>query len=193
MAQPSLVTNTQVVNLLSKRRYIVQWNQSPELDIVSYNVYRSENQFAGYSKIVSVGIPSTQFLDTVPFTFGVNFFWKVTAVNSGSLESDLSSSEAVSDISIGQFDEEPFKQVEVQKTDLIFNEVPGGAKNGVNLVFTTAFPYRAGTLQVYLNGLLQAPGEDYNETGNQTSFTFILPTVPINTDTLTVNYVKFFS
>lgn len=192
MATPQTVSSTQVVSLLNKRRFLVQWATNPEVDIASYNIYRSENQFDGFLKVGSVGLPSTQFIDTVPFTFGVNFFWKVSAVNSSSEESDISDTEAVADISIGQFDEEPFKQVTVQKTDLVFNELAGGVKNGVNLVFITANLFREGTLQVFLNGQLQAPTVDFVEGTNLNSFTFVLPTVPISTDLLSVNYIKFF-
>lgn len=35
----------------------------------------------------------------------------------------------------------------------IFGEVPAGAKDGTNTVFTTAGNYRAGSTAVYLNGL----------------------------------------
>lgn len=190
MASPSLVTNTQVISLLSKRRFLVSWNENPELNIVSYNVYRSENQFDGFTLVGSVGLPSVQLVDTVPFTFGVNYFWKVQAVNSLAQTSDLVSTEAVSDISIGQFDEEPFKQTQVQSADFVINEIPGGLLNNSNLVYTTAQIFRAGTLQVFLNGVLQAPTVNYNENLNQQGFTMITPT-PISADTLAVAYIKF--
>jgi hypothetical protein len=35
----------------------------------------------------------------------------------------------------------------------ILNEIPGGIKNNVNLVYTTAFEFVPGTLQVFLSGL----------------------------------------
>lgn len=190
MAAPSLVTNTQVVNLLSRRRYLVSWNMNPELDILSYNIFRSENQFDGFTSVGSVGTPSVQFVDTVPFTFGVNYFWKVQAVNSTSQTSDLVSTEAVSDITIGQFDEEPFKQTQVQSADFVINEVPAGVINGINTAYATAFIFRAGTLQVFLNGVLQTPGVHYTEDTDQLGFTMITP-IPVGTDTLLVNYTKF--
>lgn len=192
MAAPQTVGNIQVISLLNKRRFLVSWNQNPEIDILSYNIFRSENEFDGFAKVGSVGLPSVQFVDTVPFTFGINYYWKVTAVNSTSQESDLSSTESISDITIGQFDEEPFRQTEVQKADFVFNEEPSGLKNGTNLVYATASAFRTGTLQVFLNGLLQDPDVDYVENGSQTGFSFILPLVPISTDTLLVNYLKFF-
>lgn len=194
MAAPQTVSNIQVVSLLSQRRFLIQWADNPETDIASYSIFRSENQFDGYTKVGSVGLPSTQFVDTVPFTFGVNYFWKVTAVNDSSQESDLSSTEAVSDITIGQFDEEPFKQVTVQKADLVFSETPSGLLNGSNVTYTTAFPFRAGTLQLLKNGLMEVPNgsnPDFIELSTGTGLTVAI--APLNTDTLRVNYVKYFS
>lgn len=39
-------------------------------------------------------------------------------------------------------------------------EVPLGAVDGVNLVFTTSVPYKPGSTAVFLNGLLQEPSLD---------------------------------
>lgn len=192
MAQPSVTSNIQVVNLLSKRRYLIQWSANPEIDILSYNIYRSENQLSGYAKVGSVGLPSTQFIDTVPFTFGVNFFWKVTAVNSSNQESDITSTEAVSDITIGQFDEEPFKQVMVQKNDLIFNEVPIGAKDGVNVVYATLFPCIPATLQFIREGSWQVPTVDFDALPDGSGLS-VITSAPLSTESLLVNYVKYFS
>lgn len=194
MAQPSVVNNIQVVSLLSQRRYIVQWSNSAETDVVSYKVFRSENQFDGYTQVGTVAVPGNQLLDTVPFTFGVNYYWKVTAVNSGTEESDISATQAVSDISIGNFDEEPFKQVTVQKTDLVFDEIPGGLQNSSNVTFTTLFPFRAGTLELEINGLGQTrsgSNPDFRELNSLMGLTVAL--APGSTDTVRINYVRFFS
>jgi hypothetical protein len=67
------------------------------------------------------------------------------------------------------------------------NEVPGGPINGVNTAFTTAFPFIAGTLQVYLNGDLQeSGGNDYTE--GVSGFTMVL--APKTLDKLLVSYIK---
>lgn len=190
---PSNVRDVQVISLLSQRRFLVQWQDNPETDITSYNIYRSEDQSVGYVLVGSVGIPSTQFIDTVPFTFGVNWFWKVTAINSSG-QSDIDSSEPVTDTTVGRFDEEPFKQVQVQKTDLIFNETPMGLLDALNLTFTTLFPFRSGTLQLLENGLMQTQtgsDPDYIEFMNGTGFT--VAAALTNTATIRVNYVKFVS
>lgn len=193
MAQPSPVSNILVVNLLNRRRFLVQWSKNPELDIASYNIYRAEAQFSGFALVGSVGIPSTQFIDTVPFTFGVNFYYKVTAVNSSGQESDITVTEAVTDSTINSFDEEPFKQVVVQKQDLIFGEIPMGLANNANVTYTTLFPFRAGSLQFIKNGLIlteTGANPDYIEFIGGTGFTVAIP--PHSTDNLRVNYVKFF-
>lgn len=47
---------------------------------------------------------------------------------------------------------------------LLKQEAPTGTVDGVNVDFTTSRPYIAGTLMVFLNGILQSPGDDYTET-----------------------------
>lgn len=64
-------------------------------------------------------------------------------------------------------------------------EVPTGAINGVNTVFTTAATYQPGKLAVYRNGVRQAHPGDYSET-TSTTFTFV--TAPSTGDTLLVDY-----
>lgn len=192
MAIPSRVRSIQVVNLFSQRRFLLQWQPNPEVDINHYNIYRSENQFTGFTKQGQIDVLSTQFVDTVPFTFGVTHFWKVTAVNTTDQESDLNASEALSDVTIGRFDEEPFKQITLQKADLVFNKVPTGTKNGVNTLFALDESFKAGSTQVYLNGILQIITVDYTEGVNLNSITFV-SIIPISTDDLRMNYVKNFS
>jgi hypothetical protein len=67
------------------------------------------------------------------------------------------------------------------------DEVPAGAMNGSNTVYTTSAAYIAGQLSVYLNGLRQrAAGNDYSET-TSTTFTMVQP--PHAGDVLTVDFV----
>lgn len=74
------------------------------------------------------------------------------------------------------------------KTDIIANEVPTGDINGANTDFVVANTPASGTLQVYLNGLLQEPGsgKDYQLSG--TTITFA--TAPETGDIVLVNYCK---
>ncbi len=60
---------------------------------------------------------------------------------------------------------------------LLRREVPTGAIDGVNVLFTTSRSYIAGTLMVYLNGLLLSPGADYTETGSATFALIAAPQV----------------
>lgn len=64
-----------------------------------------------------------------------------------------------------------------------------GAKDSVNLVFTTAFIFEAGTTKVYKNGLrlTRGVGYDYVESGtNQITFS----SAPDNGDLLIIEYIK---
>ena len=62
---------------------------------------------------------------------------------------------------------------------------PTPATDGATTLFTIPFGYISGTLQVYLNGLLQRPTTDYTETSN-TAGTFTMTSAPLATDNLTV-------
>jgi hypothetical protein len=66
---------------------------------------------------------------------------------------------------------------------VIADEVPGGAINGLNTMFTTHYAYKL--LWVYLNGLRLHEGGDYTETSD-TAFQLIEP--PLTGDRLTVDY-----
>ena len=61
----------------------------------------------------------------------------------------------------------------VQEDDFIFHEIPTGDINSVNTDYTLANTPVAGTVQVFLNGMLQAPGSglDYTISGTTISFT----------------------
>lgn len=68
----------------------------------------------------------------------------------------------------------------------IFDEVPSGAKDGANLLFTTAHDYIAGHLRVHLNGLrLHAP-LDFSEGPGTDKFTMVYPLY--SCDVITVDY-----
>jgi hypothetical protein len=66
-------------------------------------------------------------------------------------------------------------------------EVPAGLVNGSNTVFTLASaPSPAGSLGLYLNGLLMRQGADYQISGN--TVTFFLASTPQSGDLLVANY-----
>ena len=60
----------------------------------------------------------------------------------------------------------------IQESDLIFHEIPTGNIDSINTTYTLANTPVAGTVQVFLNGLLQAPGSglDYTIAGNTITF-----------------------
>jgi hypothetical protein len=71
---------------------------------------------------------------------------------------------------------------------LITGEVPSGLVNGTNTTFTLANTPKPGTLQVYLNGILQkaGDGEDYNILGDVITFT----NAPDEGTTIQASYVS---
>ncbi len=72
-------------------------------------------------------------------------------------------------------------------SDQIFGEIPGGTINGSNATFTTAYSFVPGTVQVYVNGLLQKIITDYNTSGTTT---IILVNSPLTNENILVNYLK---
>jgi hypothetical protein len=69
----------------------------------------------------------------------------------------------------------------------IWGETPAGLVNGTNKSYTTANPYVAGQLAVYLNGVRQRRSNDYSETG---ATTFQFNSAPLSGDLLSVDYLK---
>lgn len=66
-----------------------------------------------------------------------------------------------------------------------YNEVPSGAIDSANTIYTTAYNFTSNSTQVYLNKLRQELGVDYTETGaNQITFT----TAPDTGDSLIIDY-----
>jgi len=76
----------------------------------------------------------------------------------------------------------------VEITDIIANEVPTGLINGSNTDFDLANTPKSGTLQVYLNGLLQEPGSGNDYILSTDSVTFSV--APETGDIVLCNYVK---
>jgi hypothetical protein len=71
-------------------------------------------------------------------------------------------------------------------TDWVIGEAPIEAINGVNATYSVIYPVKAGTMSVYLNGLLQKPSSDYSSSGQ--SITFLIS--PIIGDQILINYQK---
>lgn len=60
----------------------------------------------------------------------------------------------------------------VLEGDFIFHEIPTGSINSINTDYTLANTPVVGTVQVFLNGLLQAPGSGLDYTVSGTGITF---------------------
>ena len=60
----------------------------------------------------------------------------------------------------------------VQEDDFVFHEIPSGSIDSTNVTFTLANTPVSGTVQVFLNGLLQAPGSGLDYTISGITITF---------------------
>lgn len=76
-------------------------------------------------------------------------------------------------------------RVTTEQTLLTCDEIPTGAVNGVNALFTVSEAYLTTSLKVYLNGIRQTKPTDYTET-SATTFTFVTP--PTTGDLVRVDY-----
>jgi len=70
---------------------------------------------------------------------------------------------------------------------IVDNEIPSGSIDGNNVTFNTSFAYVANSTKLYLNGLRQRIGSDYNESGG-TTVTMLY--VPQTNDSLLIDYRK---
>lgn len=186
---PSSVRDVHVENLLAGRRFLIDWTLNDDSEGVSiYRIYRSSNANGDFQLLTTITAPTSQFVDKVPFTFGIIFYYKVVAVNSSGLASDISLASPVSDVTFDQFEEKPFRATTVTFDSFVYNETPGGLLNNSNLVYQTAYLYRLGTIQFFKNGLLLKPTVDYTENNDQQSITATV--APISTDKLRLHYTK---
>lgn len=74
-------------------------------------------------------------------------------------------------------------------SDMVTGETPSGSVNGSNTSYTTSNGYVSGTLQVWINGLLQKPSDHYSET-NPSSGTFSMDEAPESGDNILVAYIE---
>jgi hypothetical protein len=76
----------------------------------------------------------------------------------------------------------------VQDDEVICNEIPSGLINSLNTSYTIANTPVTGTVMVFLNGLLQAPGGGLDYTISGTTITFVK--APHTGSDLYVYYIK---
>lgn len=195
MIAPTPTLGVSVENLLAGRRFLIEWDLNPAIQgVTQYSIWRSTQEYQGFEQMAIVNSPTYQWIDKVPYTFGVIFFYKVVAINASGVSSDITQSNAVSDQTFDDFEEKPFRATTLQFDALITGETPSGAIDGVNKIFTTANLFRFGTLQVFLNGVNRinaASGAivvDFTEGANQMSFTFT--NAPSANNVIIVGYLK---
>lgn len=70
----------------------------------------------------------------------------------------------------------------------ITNEAVTGAQNGSNMAFTTSSSYTSGTLEVIINGAVQARTADFTETTPSSGIFTLIGYAPTSLDTIRVNY-----
>jgi len=193
MATPAVVRYLKVSNLLEGNQYLCEWQLNSETDIDHYNIYISETNYSTFTKIGEVPSTINQFMYTVAKNWGIDWFFKVTAVNTDPtpLESSLANTFAVSCISIGGFPYEAFMD-EVTTGDLVVNDVVVGTQDGVNKDFKTRDYYLPNSLEVMVNRATLIRNIDYTELGNN-DFRFIgtyATTPPGANAYIRVNYTK---
>jgi hypothetical protein len=192
-AGPAVIHTLDVQNLLADRGFLLSWAPGLETNLVGYNVYRSPSPTDNSSyELLSASKPSCpittrNWIDKVPYSFGITFYYKVTAMDDQGNESSLFLTTPCHDNSFHSFDEQPFFQ-QVQLNTPVIDEAVVGTPNNILVTFSTAAAYKAGTLAVYLNGARQIRGDDFNEGPTQTQFTFTDP--PDAGGTIRVDYIR---
>lgn len=186
---PTTVRDVHVENLLSGRRMLVEWTPSPTLEAVTaYEIYRSTQEYQGFEKIGEVNDPTYQFIDKIPYTFGIVFFYKVLARDASGYKSDITQSNSVSDVTFDDFEEHPFRATGLTFDAIVISETPTGLVDGVNKIFTVSNLFRFDSTQVFINGVNRIRGSDFVENPAQNSFTFA--NAPTLGSVVVVNYVK---
>lgn len=186
---PAVVQGLRATNLLANRGFIIQWAANVEPDIAYYRVYRSSSPTDNSSFYLIGTTPNNvqSFVDNVPYTFGVTWYYKVTALDTSNNESSLDLTNPVQDMSFSQFVEQPFPTT-VEVGDLVNGETPSGVIDGVNTVFITANPFKTSTLAIFLNGVKLMNNVDYTLNIPQQ---FTLNSPPSVGDSLRIDYLKY--
>lgn len=85
----------------------------------------------------------------------------------------------------------------LQKSDIVFNEIPTGDLDGSNLFFTTTSKFESGTLEVWIDGR-KLTELDFTEGLDSQSFTLLINAIdaqrlnkpPCNDEEIRVSYLK---
>jgi len=190
LTAPDTVKVIRVFNLLAERGFLITWQPNQETDLSHYRVYRSESPTdISNFKLLQDDIPKnvTSHLDKVPFTFGVVQYYIVSAVDNGDNESSLVLTTPAHENTFHSFEEQPFVNI-LLDSNLIKDEKPLGAIDTINVLYTTAFPFVKGSVEIWLNGNKQIPVTDFSEGPLSQQITFNDP--PDTGGFLRFNYTK---
>lgn len=69
---------------------VLSWTANSESDLAGYNIYRSTSSTTGFSKINSLLVTAKTYSDS-GLTNGATYYYKITAIDTSSNESDFSS------------------------------------------------------------------------------------------------------
>ena len=186
---PSVVRDVHVENLMSGRRMLIEWSLNPSVEaITTYEVWRSTTEYQGFEKLATIASPTYQYVDKVPYTFGIVYFYKVLARNSSGLLSDINASNAIQDSTFDNFEERPFRSTTVTYDSFVRGEVPAGLKNSVNKVFSASSLFRFDSVEVFVNGLALTRGVGFTENADQISLT--LAAAPASNASILISYLK---
>ena len=192
MSLPTVVTQIVVNNQFTDRRMLITWQFNGAGDsVLYYNVYRSENQFSGFTLIAATNDPLTNsYLDTLPYAIDKTWFYKVTAINAFG-ESDITSTQAVTDFNYLTFYQAPndldFRAGLIRWVD---GEIPTGTINGASNRFSVSGRIKPNSLQVYIKpigypGYFRLATSDYRVL---TANAFSLTTTPTISLSITGTY-----
>lgn len=124
-----------------------------------------------------------------PFDTSINWIGLKNYYTTDRVLGQISSNGRMSYITIGSglsLSSGVLSSTALTSSNFVFNETPSGTINGSNTTFTIANTPTAGTVHVFLNGLLQRPTTDYTISG--TTITMI--NIPGTGDYLLVDYLK---
>lgn len=182
--------NLLLSTVIGSKRYIQFYdNVNERFFIKSYNYYEISDSRDGEEENVYSFEVRDIYLFEDPTPVDIKPISEITAeVIPGYMVDEngvITGDNGVVNIVIGDINTSPV-DTEVIESEVV-GEVPAGAINSSNAIFTTEFDFVPETLEVFLNGLLQRNGTHYNTSGTKT---ILLSDSPVPPDTVEVNYDK---
>lgn len=164
------ITNAMLAGSIEDGKLLEDYIQTSEVDDATI-------EFAGGSlNVKNLGIDTAQLADEA-----------VTEAKLDALDAPADAEVLSWNASSGQFEWIVPNADGVKESDVVVNEIPSGLINSSNVTFTIANTPVTGTVAVYLNGLLQAPGAGLDYTISGTTITFVK--APRTNSDLYVSYI----